>query len=532
MPHSSRALRLASASLALTACARAPAASTVGSEPRPEEHRGVAAPTSVPTATPPPTWTAHYQRQCQGSITPPVLSIERDEMVLCDARFSLERGSFEGSAPLGVLALLGDRAVTDDYGDGGLSLRDLQGQLVRHVGGGRPERVAVSADGRWLASVETTDDGQRLSAWSLPRLERVRSLDLDDAKLPLALSIDDDGRARWYGQRRCHLAEVPCSGGVGPCQQLECDPADGLRLEPDGTSKPWASAPVGLAALAVDPTGAWMLAIEASGRRWLRPVDSPTPRIELPGRSDPPEWPGFALALAEGARTIAISDHDGVELWMREAETVTPLASFPATGVEALVLTPAGTELLVSSGDGATVYRPGPALARSSRPTYDLPAPPGWMRAPVVDGEARWPEDLGMLWPPEPGIIAWYSDEDTGAELRVVVGDRAEFGRPELDPQAWARLVLERLDALPWEDGHIALPHTLRTWAEDGERRLELHYTTADGCEHYEVVRRVAEHGEWLVRHELHTFEGMPWRETWATMVHQPEGAPPAAPAP
>lgn len=531
MHHSTRARPLASAALVLAACARGSVPSPGAPDPSVARTREPAPEARTPPS-PSPSWSEHYRRRCIGSITPPVVSLDHAEVVICDARFSLARGRYEGPAPLGVLALLGEHVVTDDYGEGGPSLRDLDGQLVRHVAGGRPEHAVASLDGSWLALVETTEEGRSLGVWSLPGLERVRSVAMEDAGPAHALAIDDGGRVRWYGERGCRMREVECPASVGPCQQLRCDAPEGLVLGADGATRPWTEIPIGLSGLAVSAEGSWLVAIEGDGRRWLGPVDEPDSRIEIPGRSEEPEWPGYALALTSDASTLALADAEGIELWRREDGAVTRLDSLPITEVGGLAITPDGAELLVARHDDVTVHRPGPPPVTTDRPLYDPPMPPAWERAPVVDGQARWADGRGTMWPGEPGIVAWARDAEDGAELRVVVGDRAEIDRPELDVDAWARVVLERLDELPWEDGRIAMPHTLHTWVEDGERRLELHYTTQDGCEHFEVVRRVAEHGEWLVRHELHTYEGMPWRDAWAVMVHGPEGPPPSEPIP
>ncbi|MCA9656661.1 MAG: hypothetical protein KC501_42555 [Myxococcales bacterium] len=489
-------------------------------------------PTPLPEATPRPApttrWSPHYHRTCRGSITPPVLSTAQDQVVLCNGRFSLAEGRYEASAPLGVLALLGDAAITDDYDGGGVSLRHLDGGLVRHAEGGSPEHVAVSHDGRWLALIDRTRDGQRLSAWLLPELRRHHATEVPDGGgRTLALAVDTEGRARWYGERGCRVREVECPASVGPCHQRLCDPPQGLVLEPDGKTRDWAAVPPGLEALAMDPDAAWVLAVEVDGTRWLQPVDEPSARLPIPGRSAATEWPGHAIALTPGATTFAVSDADHVEAWTRDGDRLRPHHPLPYSEVGSLAFTADGSELLLTQRDDLVVLRTRPPAELSPAPSYDLPAPDGWVRAPEVDGVPTWPENEGSFWPNEPGIVAWYGDEEVGGDFRVVVGDRAEIARPELPVDEWARVVLDRIDDLPWEHGRIAFPHTLHTWVEDGQRRLELHYTTQDGCEHYEVAQRVAEHGSWLVRHELRTFEGASWRDAWAALVVAQDGAPP-----
>jgi hypothetical protein len=338
---------------------------------------------------------------------------------------------------------------------------------------------------------------------------------LEGAATTLALGVLGDGRILWYGEGGC--ASRPCADATPSCTQTICDPPTAWIVDEAGNATPWPDLPSGLVAIELDATGQWMATIEADGRIGVRSVEDPASVIAVPHTAMHGEYERPTVAVGSGGRDVAVADATGVHAWSRTDDgRVHARLTSGELDTTAMSWSRDGTILLVA-GTSALVGYKVKAPTSGSPPSLAIPLPDGWERAPEVDGVPTWTDDgRGEPWPAPPGVVTWLRHGD-GAEITVHLSDRAEFGRDELAADAWARLVLSRID--PWVEPttELELAHEDAAWRDDEGRGLQLHYTTVGGCEQYEVVHRVVERGAWLWHVQLRQFAGEPWRDAWRT---------------
>src|SRR5262249_42523928 len=214
----------------LAACAPAPPPAVPPPPPLPPA-AFVPPPAPAPASSPEPAepsppparWGLAYHRACNGSITPPVLGLEGRTVASCGAVFDVDKGRFREAAPLGLIAFLpSDRALVDEYRDGGLTVAGREERDRVRDAGGRPSLVALSADGARVVSFEETDKGERLLiVRDLPSLKRVRATSLGKGPAARAVGFLADGREAVLAGHPC-VMEACGPGSDRSCRRPRC----------------------------------------------------------------------------------------------------------------------------------------------------------------------------------------------------------------------------------------------------------------------------------------------------------------------
>jgi hypothetical protein len=436
----------------------------------------------------------------------------------CGSLFTTD-GRFVAPLASGLRALVGGLAVVDDYSEGGLRLV-APGDDPDHaprLSSGWADVVTTSPDGARVLLTAVHDGGRRLQWWDVGTREALADVALAGHGATLALAELGPERALWYGERSCRT--VACRDGAPRCTESLCDRAAAYELSTDGTLTDSSLLPAGLRAVALDRTGTWLAAVDEAGVTTVRSVADPHEVTTLsPSAKVVPGAP-LTLALADDASFVARADAESLAVWRRDRGGFATAVHEPAS-FNALTWAPTGDDLLAFDTFGVHAYHPG-AVSPSPLPTFDVPAPRGFTRVPDVDGRPTVAESgRGDPWVADLDVIAWYRDAPHGEDIEVTAWDRAEFD-PDLDATAWAHQVLHRLGLVTILGDALSGPGVdSAVWTrDDGRRILDLHYTTTDGCEQYELAFRAYEQGEHLVVIKLRMFAGEPWDEVWRQLT-------------
>ncbi|APR83008.1 Hypothetical protein A7982_08357 [Minicystis rosea] len=511
MKHRSAvAMSVLAAAAALTACAEVPT---------PEPQRPASAPpvsTSAPVAEAPPApparWARVYQRSCTGSITEPLLSTDGKSVASCGTRFDVERGRFLGTAPFGLLALLeGDRAIVDEFGEGGLTLVSPGGNTVRDAGG-RPLSIAIAGDEKRVVSLEKSNDGERLVVVrALPSLARESATSLGRGPAEGSVGLLADGRVVVHASHPC--IEAACEGDAAKdasCKQMKCS-GHGLFVIDRGAVTPLVAgvraagfgARGDVAAIVRDDGSAALIALP-DGR-----VLAPLPPV---GMDDVDE-----VAVSAAGDRVAIGSFKKLSV----------LAKSGAGFVEVLATTDARVQMLRFSADGRMLftghnlaaYREGAEPRALPVPAYDMKLPEGFVKAARKDDAWMLPNE-GERAVGE-GDLAMFVDPKMGAEVVVSAIDADELD-PSGDAETWGKRVATRLLS-----PHVALDTAAAlkkvgfvAWGEPGHRSLELHWMS-HGCEDVDSYERVSEKGGAVVRVHIQVYGEMtakkiaPWLDAF-----------------
>lgn len=437
-------------------------------------------------------WAQVYHRDCSDSITAPVLAPDGLSVASCGSRFALDHGRFLGAAPFGLLALLaGDRALVDEYLDGGLTVLGPDGDAVRDKGG-RPSAVAVSRDGIRVVSLELMKEERVLIVRELPSLKRVRYSALGKGPHDGEVGFLADGREVFFGSYPC--TETECTGKRDrTCRQIRC--ADtGLFVVSEGALKPLVT---GLRIAALAAGGDQAAIVRTDGSAALVRIPDGHPLAALPRQQDRAEI--SAMAVSPSGDRVALAGDDRLSVYAVNPAGVSEVLASRRHFSRVLRFTPDGRTLL--AGDDLGVYREGAAPRPVPSLRYDVKLPQGFV--PLSKTNEGWSSaDASSAFGGSESTTAMYYQLRLGASVEVSAIDPSELGA-DGDVDAWAQRALLRYGA-----GHKDAEALKRAgggflaWRTSEGRAFELHWIE-HGCDVVDNYERISEKGGAVYRVRL-----------------------------
>lgn len=481
---------------------------------------------SVVATKPAAPWGLAYRRSCTSSITAPVLSLDGATVSSCGANFGADKGRFLGPAPSGLLARLPeDRAVTDEYGNGGLAVVSSDGSVVRDPGG-RPSHVALSPDGARIVSLE----GRSLYVREVPSLRRVRVTELGPGPSGGTVGFLADGREAVF-------ASYPCVPGVcrGTKSTQSCDAAKcsgpGLFAVDHGTLALVSPALTELEHVALSNRGDTAVIVRHDHTAALVALPSGAVVAKLPSLGDEHgrELAVSALAVSAEGDRVAVATEGELRIFGREGGTFIELFASATPAVSSLTFAADGRSLY--TGHALAVYREGATPHALTVPRYSPDLPAGFERLERrgdVFVSANHPDGERSA----EGLSAVFEDQRQSTTITVRVHDSEELDGSG-DAAAWGGRVATRLfPGLPLATEAERSKVAYQTWGDArGGRSMALHQLES-GCETVETFHRVLERDGVILHVEISTLGRLKKDRMEALRKAALDGPLGAAPAP
>ncbi|MFT3764869.1 MAG: hypothetical protein QM820_05030 [Minicystis sp.] len=499
MRHRAVTLSVLASAVTLAACAEVPAPQVLPPPPPQPAPTAASVPAPEPPSPPPARWARVFRRGCNGSITPPVPSPDGASVASCGTRFGAERGRFLGAAPFGVLALLpGDRAIIDEYGDGGLALTTPDVAEPVRDAGGRPEAIVVAPDGSRVVSLERMrkTDERHVVVRALPSLARVRDVSLGKGPGGTALGILADGREVMFGSYPCVEVNVACPNDPNDlsCRMPKCE-GRGLFVIDRGAVSPLVP---GLREGTIGARGDLAVVVREDGSAAEIALPDGHTIAQLPPVGDEDI---DAVAVSAAGDRVAIATSDKLAIFARSGAQFVEVLAAPHPNVRTMRFAADGRTLF--TGDDLTAYREGAEPREVKAPAYEPALPKGFVKLARKDNIWALPNEgeRGV----QEGEIAMFAHPKIGAEVVVSVIDADELD-PGGDAETWAKRVAARIAPdTPLGTEKERKKAGFVAWGEPGARSLELHWT-ARGCEDIDSYERVSERDGALVRVHLQVY--------------------------
>ena len=506
------ALLLCTAAAALAGCTATTTTVVPAAPAAPPTPQAVATASAPALERPSPPWTVLFERACKGSVTDAVVSRAEELLAYCSGLFSLPRGEFRSTLPIGALAFVDDgRLLTQSYEGTGLELVSLPGApetpLVT-TGEGSVEAAALAPNRKRVAAVIALDDVVSARIYALPTLEEVLRAPVTGAAHRTELGWLADGTPLVLADPACALSDVPCTDAKRAVYRVAAG-----KVEPLGPSF------TGVEHMAVADNGSRALVLFDDGRRAVLGLPAGETLATLPSLPADEEWLDMsALGLdAKGERLAFFEGRDLIIAELRPSG-LRELARAPELAAEVLAFSADGRTLYAADSYRVAVVREGapetplrlagyrPRLPEGFVMTYERGAPPPPdADAPMgvaierVESEG---EIVGESVLPF-GTLVRYRDEET--TVTVVTGDLDELPPRETPLSEWADAVLAR------DLGDSDEPaQAQRSWQRGAERSLEYAVFVRDGCDPVDVYARVTEHDGVLYRIEIVVAPGSP----------------------
>jgi len=453
--------------------------------------KAAAVPAPVTPESPPPVaaapaapWGVAYQRECRGSITPPVIAANGETFTLCSQHYSAD-GLFLGRVEIGAFALLGsDRLLRGSYSGRGLVLGPLDsedGAVATERG--FIERAVVNATSTRVVTVVREAPGSAtVEVRELPSLKRV-----DSAAVHLhgvvSVGLLADGSAMVASDDGCVIFDKQC--GRDKCASTTCTGRSVKRLS-GGALMPMGAFD-GVESFTTSADGTKAVVNRAGGARTLVSLPGGTVELALPNANG-----SAVVGLDRSASRIAFQDGGDLVVGALEFGSLKELHREPsATESEDLVFSPDGRTLYAGNARRVVVLRENEPAHRPLTAEYEpkLPADFQPSRIEVEEGiklerviaNGEMVSETAL----SPSTIARYRSHEV--EVNVEADDPRELGRATGDLARWTERALNR-DALTRD--HVS---SLRAWQGASGRSLEYAHFIREGCDPQDVYVRLEE---------------------------------------